>query len=398
MNIALLASQYHPHVGGVEELVRQLALEYRRRGHHAIVFANRWPRSLPVHEVIDGVPVYRPAFRTPDACWRSRVTYALSHRLVRAGLHRVLRTNGIEVLHVQCVSANAHYALGATRRLGLPLVTTLQGELTMDATRVFERSPFARQTLRDALAGSAAVTACSQDTLAEAQTFFGDPLGARARVIYNGINLTDFAAPPSGPRPARPYVLGIGRHVAQKGFDVLIRAFALAALPTHDLVIAGDGPERPALAELARSLGVGDRVRIPGKADRPTAIDLFQQCETFVLPSRHEPMGIVNLEAMAAGKPVVATRVGGVPEVVTDGVTGLLVEPANPDALATALRQLSADAGLRTRLGNAGRLRAEAFAWPAVADQYLSLYAEAIQGAAAPATSRAHVERRHVPL
>ena len=121
-------------------------------------------------------------------------------------------------------------------------------------------------------------------------------------------------------------------------------------------------------------LGLGDRVTFPGRVDHATAMRLFAGCSSFVLPSRHEPFGIVNLEAMAAGKAVVATRVGGVPEIVTDGENGLLVEPEDSAELATALRRLADDAALRERLGAAGRQRAEGFTWPAIASAYLDVY------------------------
>lgn len=93
-----------------------------------------------------------------------------------------------------------------------------------------------------------------------------------------------------------------------------------------------------------------------------------------MLPSRHEPFGIVNLEAMAAGKAVLATRVGGVPEVVVDGETGILVPPGDPEALAEGIRRLAGDPALRERLGAAGRERARLFSWDVVTEQYLEVY------------------------
>ena len=164
----------------------------------------------------------------------------------------------------------------------------------------------------------------------------------------------------------------------QKGFDVLIEAYArlsarMADAP--DLLIAGDGAERENLQKRVGDLGLMDRVHLIGFADRPTAVSLFRGCEMFILPSRHEPQGIVNLEAMACAKPVIASRVGGVPEIVLDGVTGLLVPGEDASAFAQALESLLADPAKARTLGEAGRERVVAeFTWPRIADQYFEIY------------------------
>jgi len=282
------------------------------------------------------------------------------------------------VLHVQCVSCNAAYALVAKERMELPLVVTLQGELTMDAAQLFQRAAWAQRAMRQSLEEADAITACSRQTLEEAQAWFGRPFGERGRVIYNGIAPDDSVAEPFG--HPRPYVLAIGRHVPQKGFDVLLRAMANAVAAAdfdHDLVLAGDGPEHERLRELAAQLGLGTRVTFTGRVDHAKAMRLFAGCSFFVLPSRREPFGIVNLEAMAAGKAVLAARVGGVPEIVSDGVNGVLVRPDDAETLAAAIRRLASDEALRQRLGEAGRNRAAGFRWPAIAEQYIEVYRKA---------------------
>ena len=201
-------------------------------------------------------------------------------------------------------------------------------------------------------------------------------------MVYNGIRLQDFEnqAPREHPRP---YVLGIGRHVPQKGFDVLLRAYALArqefADNAHwpDLLLAGAGPQHGEFKQLSAQLALGDAVHFVGRVDRAGAVALFKGCSFFVLPSRHEPMGIVNLEAMAAGKAVVASRVGGVPELVKQDENGLLVPPGDEEALADALLQLVRDPARNARLGANGAQRVRAFDWDAIAEQYLEVYAAA---------------------
>jgi len=290
---------------------------------------------------------------------------------------QILRKHKIDLLHVQCVSANAHYASIASRALGLPLIVTSQGERTMDAQRVYEKSPFINKVLKRVLAEADRVTACSRDTLEDLERFTGKTFGARGSVIYNGVRLEDFEGVEAYRHP-RPYILGIGRHVKQKGFDVLIEAFAAAGLGSYDLLLAGDGPERVELERLARKVLIEAHVKFIGRADRATAVGLFRDCEFFVLPSRQEPLGIVNLEAMAAGKAVIASRTGGVPEIVTDGETGLLVAPGDAGALAGALRRLAGDGALRERLEAGGRERVKGFAWEAVAGSYRQIYESAL--------------------
>lgn len=373
MNVAIFASAYYPHIGGVEEAVRQLAAEYRRQGIGVIILTNRWPRTLPREEIYEGTPVYRLAMRVPEGGMKARVNYRLTHKAICREMLGILKKHRIDVLHVQCVSSNGHYARIAKRELGLPLVVTTQGERTMDATQLYRRSVFMNHTLRALLTEADYLTACSQHTLNDMEEYWGRPFETKTEVVYNGIDLSEFDGATSYSTEV-PYVLGIGRLVPQKGFEVLLRAFAAANIAGWKLLIAGEGPERTSLENLIGSLGLQERAQLIGRADRATAVALFKGCEIFVLPSRMEPLGIVNLEAMAAGKPVVASRVGGVPEIVSESETGLLFPAEDESALAAALIRLTSDTGLRNKLGAAGRCAVDRFAWPAIAGQYARIY------------------------
>jgi glycogen(starch) synthase len=305
----------------------------------------------------------------------------LTNPMIRRQVLRILRQHAIDLLHVQCVSGATLYALHARRQMGLPLVVTLQGELTMDADRVFERDAFTREILRTALREADVITGCSQKTLSDAEAFFGHPFGERARVIFNGASVDDFrAAVPYG--HPRPYVLALGRLVHQKGFDTLLGAFAAAKPPGWDLIIAGDGTDRPALeaqaAELGLTGGLTGNVHFVGRADRALAASLFKGCGFVAIPSRaDEGLPVVIAEAMAAGKPVLGTRVGGVPEAVLEGQTGLLVNRDDMPALAAALTRLAGDGEMRARMADAAVQRSALFSWPVIADQYEVAYQEA---------------------
>ncbi|MCL5945319.1 MAG: glycosyltransferase [Planctomycetes bacterium] len=202
MNIALFASAFHPSLGGVEELCRQLAMELMRQGHHVIILTNRWPRDLPATDTIDGISVYRLPFRLPEGSAKAAINYHLTHRGIEREMLSILRKHQINMLHVQCVSSNTHYAMIAQKKLNLPLVVTLQGELTMDANQIFQKSPQAQEILRRALDQAQVITACSAKTLRDGEEFYGKPFGDRGRVIFNGVNLADFVAAPEVTRLA----------------------------------------------------------------------------------------------------------------------------------------------------------------------------------------------------
>jgi glycosyltransferase involved in cell wall biosynthesis len=169
-----------------------------------------------------------------------------------------------------------------------------------------------------------------------------------ARVLYSGVEHFETALTR---QHAGPAVLGaVGRCAPEKGFDVLIRA--LAELPDCRLVLLGEGPTLPELTRLAEELDVAERVRFVGWVDPPwTAAWNF---DAVVVPSRVEGFGLVALEAMRAGIPVIASRVGGIPELIEDGSTGLLVMPEDPSALAAAIRQLAEDPAQRSVMAKRG--------------------------------------------
>jgi len=207
-------------------------------------------------------------------------------------------------------------------------------------------------------------------------------------VVYSGVRVKDFENASAHPHP-RPYILAIGRLAPQKGFDVLISAFAEVAKSnsTHDILLAGDGPDEQLLKDLAVRHGIAGRVQFFGAANREQVVKLFAGADLIVTPSRKEAMGIVNLEAMACGKAVISTKVGGVPEIVRDGQTGLLVPPGDIASLVLAIRELLADPQRREQLAAAGRARAAEFDWARINEQFRGIYAELLDSTSSVAAS-----------
>ena len=240
---------------------------------------------------------------------------------------------------------------------------------------------------------AAAVVAVSDGMRADILTAYPEIPAERIRVIRNGIDTTEYQPDPAtdvlqrhGVDLGRPYVIFVGRITRQKGVPVLLRA-ASRLVPEAQLVLcagAADTPELGAeVTELVDGLQASRSgvIWIPEMLPRHEIVQLLTHATVFATPSIYEPLGIVNLEAMACGTAVVASRIGGIPEVVADGETGLLVPPGEPEPLAAALNTLTRDPDRARAMGQAGRKRAVAeFGWPAIAAQVAALYAELVTG------------------
>jgi starch synthase len=240
---------------------------------------------------------------------------------------------------------------------------------------------------RVSLASASAVVAVSDGMRSDILSVYPEISPERVRVIRNGINTLEYAPDPSadvlekhGVDPERPYVIFVGRITRQKGVPVLLRA-AAALDPSAQLVLCAGAADTQELGEEVASLVAELQASrtgvlwIPEMLPKPEIIQLLTHALAFVCPSVYEPLGIVNLEAMACSTAVVASRVGGIPEVVDDGVTGLLVPPDDPAALADALNLLLRDPGRAEAMGRAGRERAVTeFSWETVAAQTVTLY------------------------
>ena len=239
---------------------------------------------------------------------------------------------------------------------------------------------------------AAAVVAVSEGMRADILMAYPEISPERVRVIRNGIDTTEYQPDPNtdvlqgyGIDLARPYVIFVGRITRQKGVPVLLRA-ASGLIPDAQLVLlagAADTPEQlPEVTELVDGLRAtrSGVYWIPEMLPKPEVIQLLTHATVFAIPSVYEPLGIVNLEAMACGTAVVGSRTGGIPEVVVEGETGLLVPPGEPGLLADALNVLLRDPERARAMGQAGRKRAVAeFGWPAIAAQTAELYAELAQ-------------------
>jgi glycosyltransferase involved in cell wall biosynthesis len=367
MRVLLLPSAYLPNVGGIEEVTRRLAAELAGRGDDVWIATNHWPDDAPRHERIGGIDVTRVAFHLPAGNAGQLARFALRAPVSAARFARFVRRLRPDVLHVVGAGPNAAYVAGLRPLLGAPVVLSVHGELSGDAHDAFERSATLRWALKALCRSAAAVTAPSAYTLDELRATFA--VRGPTEVVPNGVDAAELAGARRREDLGR-YVLTAGRLVPQKGLDVLLRAVARALPGEPRLVVAGDGPERARLVALAAELGID--VVFLGTLSREELAPLFAGADAFVLASRREAFGLVALEAMAAGVPLVATAVGGIPEVAAGAA--VLVPPDSVDELALALGRVLGDETLREELVANGRRAAAGHSWSRVADAYQAIY------------------------
>ncbi len=401
MRALILTNEYPPDVYGgagvhVEYLTRELArlidVEVRTFGTQDLTSDHLRVRGFgPAHDLASADPRLRPLFA------------ALSRDVGFAA-------EPVEAEVVHCHTWYTHLG-GVLAKLayGIPLVITTH---SLEPLRPWKREQLgggydvSTWVERTAIEMADAVIAVSQGTKADVLGLF-DVSPQRVHVIHNGIDTDEYRPQQSvaalerhGVDPAVPYVLFVGRITRQKGIIHLVRAISRMA-PGYQVVLCAGAPDTPEIAaEMAAAVAVAQAERpgviwIAEMVDKPTVRELYSHAAVFCCPSVYEPFGIINLEAMACGTAVVASAVGGIPEVVVDGVTGILVpfqasdsgtfEPADPGAfeagLARAIDALIADPARRAAMGEAGRRRAvEHFGWPAIAARTVELYRSLLAG------------------
>lgn len=291
-------------------------------------------------------------------------------------LVRLIRRLDPDVIHAHTFKAGL-----ASRAAGL--VTRKPVIYTPHGWRFSDGNPWIWRLLGPLVEGSLAqVTArviCVSDAELDAATARHVLRPNKAAVIHNGLSDVPLSAGAAGP-VGRLRIAVVARLAAPKDHETVLRALAGVTF-AYDLLLIGEGPRRPALESLATQLGVADRVRFLGA--RLDVERLLQHVDVVVLSSSSEGFPLTVIEGMRAGLPVVASAVGGIPEAVSDGETGLLVPPGNAPALAAALESLAQSAELRRRMGVAGRQAYEArFRIERQAKATLQIYREVIAATA----------------
>ena len=395
MKVLFLTNEYPPHIYGgagvhVDYLSRELAktmeVEVRCFGDQ---------NSLGTNPAVRGFEVDTASYTAPKP-----------FHSVFGAVQRCLdfNTDRITADLVHCHTWYSHFGgILAKLNYGLPLVITVH---SLEPLRPWKREQlgggydFSLWVERTALEMADAVIAVSNGTKADIERLFAVK-PSRLHVIYNGIDLEEYrptartdALLRYGIDPAQPYLLFVGRITRQKGIVHLARAIPFMD-PGFQIVLCAGAPDTPEIAAEMKAAVSQAQVKRSGviwieeMVDKETVHQLYSNAAVFCCPSIYEPFGIINLEAMACETAVVASAVGGIKEVVVDGVTGFLVpveqmsespfEPLNSEEferdLAARINQLMADPELQKEFGRAGRKRAEEkFGWGAIAGETMRLY------------------------
>ena len=356
--------------GGQNVHVADLARALARCGHQVAVHTRRDDPGLPERvEAAPGVTVEHVPAGPPLPLPKDELLIHMP--AFGAHLARRWAWEPPEVVHAHFWMSGLA-ALDGTRGSGVPVVQTFHalGSVKRRHQGAADTSPPRRLALERKLGREVAlVIATCSDELTELARM--DVLPGRVAVVPCGVDLDRFR--PDGRRARRDghaRILSLGRLVPRKGVATTIEA--LAAVPGAELVIAGGDAsteeERDRLAALARACGVSERVRMVGQVPRDAVPVLLRSADVVVSVPWYEPFGMVPLETMACGVPLIASAVGGHLDSVTDGRTGLLVPPRDPDALARGLRELLADPGRRATLGAAAAERARShYGWDRIA-------------------------------
>ncbi|MFC4009358.1 glycogen synthase [Nonomuraea purpurea] len=381
MRVDLLSREYPPEVyGGAGVHMEYLARELRK-------LADVQVRCFGAERVEPGVTAYRVPGGLAEA------NAAL--QVLGVDLEMAAACAGADVVHSHTWYAN--FAGHVAKLLhGVPHVVTthsLEPLRPWKAEQLGGGYTVSSWAERTALAAADAVIAVSEGMRRDVLSAYPEIPPERVRVIHNGIDTAEYAPDPDtdvlrehGIDPGRPYVVFVGRITRQKGLVHLLRA-ARSFDPGAQLVLCAGAPDTPEIAaevtELVRGLERDGVFWIQEMLPKPKVIQLLTHATVFVCPSVYEPMGIVNLEAMACETAVVATATGGIPEVVADGETGLLVpiSGAPDDAelfaadLAERVNSLLGDPDRARAMGQAGRHRAiQHFSWQSIARRTISLY------------------------
>lgn len=369
--------------GGQNVHVAALASHLADLGHRVTVYTRREDRALARRVGFgDGVTVEHITAGPVEAVSKDDLWAHMPAFAER--LRARLRATRPDVIHAHFWMSG--WAALQARPVGVPVVQTFHalGVVKQRHQGAADTSPADRQAVERLLCRSVdGIVATCSDEAAELGRLGASP--DVIDVVPCGVDLRRFSPPDPPPAPRRgngPHrLLMVGRLVPRKGLEEAVQA--LAAVPDAELLIAG-GPDRAHIHRdegahrvmaAADEAAVADRVRLLGRVARPDIPGLLRSADIVVCPPWYEPFGIVPLEAMACGRPVVATAVGGMLDTVAHGVTGLLVPPRHPAALAAAIVDLLDDPQRRIRMGRAGRQRVlERYSWGRVASDTDAAY------------------------
>jgi len=385
MRICMLTWEFPPRiVGGIARHCLGLSKALAKLGHEVYVITLEFP-GTPLFEDVDGVKVHRVLIELGHPnfiIW----TFIFNHFMEKK-VAELSRSVKFDIIHIHdWLTAEA--GVSSKHFLNKSLVSTVHSTEVGRSQGLHNPDSFLIDGIEWWMTYEAKrVIVCSNSVKWELESHFNLPHD-KVTVIPNGVEISNFNLNINreevkrryGIKPNERIVLFIGRLVPQKGVDTLIKAVPLIIQRHRDakILIAGDGWSRTYLEELAKSMGLGDHVRFLGFISDWELADLMVAADVLVVPSVYEPFGIVALEGMAAGTPVVATNIGGLSEIIEHDKTGVLVYPRNPESIAWGVNRVLSDRKYADWLvRNARKKVLEAYSWEEIAKRTVEVYESA---------------------
>ena len=368
--VLFICSLYHPHVGGIETMVTELSQFYRGQGVESVVLTKKWPTTLTEEDYYKDTKIYRVLSARTETEFSNIIEWAKNNE-------NKIKADIIHVIGVR--RPLPLIGLLLSQYWNVPLISTIAGSEIPNTGDSETETVWneGREIMRPVLEASNIITCVSKALENDLRGIV--PNLNYVRTVYAGID-TEFINSVSCTETEKNYIISLRRLTLSKGVDILIRAFKDIAnkYPQIRLLIAGEGPEEENLKTLARNLNLDDKIKFIGTVSLTRAISLLKGAICTVIPSISEGGSLVNIEAQAASCPVIASRVGGIPEYVQDGVSGLLFESKNLKDLVDKVKTIISNASLRNKLIEGGVEHAKKFSWDILGPQYLALYNEVI--------------------
>ena len=371
MNV-LIVVPWDQEYGGVASVVGNVAIQLQKCGHHVWFLHPGESHFLRTKRTKWNFHGYELNLRNPyvpERPVKSVLGFSvyLCHTLYQ--LYTMLVRHDIDIVNIHYPISSGLYFTFLRKLLRFKLVISVHGADLMPEGIPEDRYPKPLQLLMNSADWLVAPSQSMLDTVLK----IFPRLQTKALAIHNAVDMAEFELGESGENQPGRHILCVAFHHSRKAIDVLIKAFKIFS-QTHmevELWLVGDGPLTGQLEDLAHQLGLTEQVIFLGSQDRLGVRKRLRECRFVVLPSRVEPFGIAVLEALASRRPVVASAVGGIPEIIEDGKNGILVEPENPQALCDAMTMVWNDRELAERLACAGYATVQQhFQWEIAAARY----------------------------
>lgn len=361
MKILFWTDGFWPRLGGIETQNFEFIQEMQKRGHEYRVVSQKDFPSWLDEEIVNGIQINRFDFNSIIKTNNIKILH-----FIKKYIQTILIQFKPNIIHLNTTVGGSLFAFLLFKSFfSVPVILTAYSPYLY----LGHFSPIVKQAL-----DSVDQVCCISNWVLKAIEPYLSLMKSKLQRIYCGLPVSKIEPTPLSFSP--PTLLIFGRLSWEKGFDTMIRAFALLKKngSRAQLIVGGDGIQKPALEKLVMDLNLTDSVKFTGVLTREEVLTIFNQATLVIVPSIHESFGLVILEAMQLGRPVIASRVEGIPEVVADGETGLLVPPKDPEALSQAIQNLLNNPDKAIMMGINGKKRASQFTLHQYANEYEEIY------------------------